>query len=71
MHLRAPTVTATGPMHRVLSSPPAVRFEQTEWALPRAAMAAGTRRLLAALADGADLGGLYELADHLHAQGVR
>ncbi|MFC5136879.1 D-arabinono-1,4-lactone oxidase [Actinomycetospora rhizophila] len=47
----ARTVTATGPMHRVLSSPPAVRFEQTEWALPRAALAAGARELFAALAD--------------------
>ncbi|MEJ2888981.1 D-arabinono-1,4-lactone oxidase [Actinomycetospora aeridis] len=47
----ARTVTATGPMHRVLSSPPAVRYEQTEWALPRAAFATGTRELLAALAD--------------------
>ncbi|WP_165825623.1 D-arabinono-1,4-lactone oxidase [Actinomycetospora cinnamomea] len=47
----ARTVSATGPMYRVLSSPPAVRFEQTEWALPRAALAAGARELLAALAD--------------------
>jgi L-gulonolactone oxidase len=47
----ARTVTATGPMHRVLSSPPAVRFEQTEWALPRAALPDGARELLAALAD--------------------
>jgi L-gulono-1,4-lactone dehydrogenase len=48
----ARTVTATGAMHRVLSSPPAVRFEQTEWALPRQALAGGARELLAALADG-------------------
>jgi L-gulono-1,4-lactone dehydrogenase len=47
----ARTVSATGPMHRVLSSPPAVRYEQTEWALPRHALAAGARELLAALAD--------------------
>ena len=44
-------VSATGPMHRVLSSPPAVRYEQTEWALPRAALAEGARELFAALAD--------------------
>lgn len=48
----ARTVTATGAMHRVLSSPPPVRFEQTEWALPREALADGARELLAALADG-------------------
>lgn len=47
----ARTVTATGPMHRVLSSPPAVRFEQTEWALPRTTFAEGARELLTALAD--------------------
>jgi len=53
----ARTVSATGPMHRVLSSPPAVRFEQTEWALPRAALAAGARELLGALAeDGLEVG---------------
>jgi L-gulono-1,4-lactone dehydrogenase len=44
-------VSATGPMYRVLSSPPAVRYEQTEWALPRAALAEGARELFAALAD--------------------
>ncbi|GLZ45759.1 L-gulono-1,4-lactone dehydrogenase [Actinomycetospora sp. NBRC 106375] len=47
----ARTVSASGPMHRVLSSPPAVRYEQTEWALPRAGLAAAARELLAALAD--------------------
>jgi L-gulonolactone oxidase len=44
-------LSATGPMYRVLSSPPAVRYEQTEWALPRAALAEGARELFAALAD--------------------
>lgn len=53
----ARTVSASGPMHRVLSSPPAVRFEQTEWALPRAALADGARELLATLAeDGLEVG---------------
>jgi L-gulono-1,4-lactone dehydrogenase len=47
----ARTVSAHGPMHRVLSSPPAVRYEQTEWAVPRDALADGARELLAALAD--------------------
>ena len=45
----ARTVTATGAMHRVLSSPPAVRYEQTEWALPREALADAVREVLARL----------------------
>lgn len=48
----ARTVTATGAMHRVLSSPPAVRYEQTEWALPREALVTASRDLLTALAGG-------------------
>ncbi len=53
----ARTVTATGPMHRVLSSPPGTRYEQSEWALPREALADGARELLAALAaDGLEVG---------------
>ena len=52
----ARTVSATGAMHRVLSNPPAVRFEQTEWALPRDALADGVRALLAALAGDLEVG---------------
>ena len=53
----ARSVSATGPMHRVLSNPPGVRYEQSEWALPRAALADGARELLAALAaDGLEVG---------------
>lgn len=53
----ARTVTATGAMHRVLSSPPPVRYEQSEWALPRAALADATRELVDAFtADGLEVG---------------
>jgi L-gulono-1,4-lactone dehydrogenase len=52
----ARTVSATGAGYRVLSDPPAVRYEQTEWALPREALADGLRTLLAALADGLETG---------------
>ncbi len=52
----ARTVTATGAGHRVLSDPPAVRYEQTEWALPREALADALRALLTALADGLETG---------------
>ena len=53
----ARTVTATGAMHRVLSNPPGTRYEQSEWALPRAALADGARELLATLAaDGLEVG---------------
>jgi L-gulonolactone oxidase len=53
----ARTVTATGAMHRVLSSPPPVRYEQSEWALPREALAEATRELVEAFtADGLEVG---------------
>jgi L-gulonolactone oxidase len=52
----ARTVSATGAGYRVLSDPPAVRYEQTEWALPREALADGLRALLTALADGLETG---------------
>jgi L-gulono-1,4-lactone dehydrogenase len=52
----ARTVSATGAGYRVLSDPPAVRYEQTEWALPREALADAVRALLAALADGLETG---------------
>lgn len=52
----ARTVTATGAMHRVLSSPPAVRYEQTEWALPREVVADATREVLGVLAGGLETG---------------
>jgi L-gulonolactone oxidase len=52
----ARTVSATGAGHRVLSDPPAVRYEQTEWALPREALADGVRALLTGLADGLETG---------------
>lgn len=47
----ARTVTATGPTHRVLSSPPVVRYDQSEWALPRDALGAATRELVTALTE--------------------
>jgi L-gulonolactone oxidase len=37
--------------HRALLAPPVVRWEESEWALPRAALADGVRALLAAIAD--------------------
>ena len=46
----ARTVTATGAMHRVLSTPPSGRYEQTEWALDRDALAPAARALVTALA---------------------
>ncbi|NMO93498.1 D-arabinono-1,4-lactone oxidase [Actinomycetospora sp. TBRC 11914] len=52
----ARTVSATGAGHRVLSDPPAVRYEQTEWALPREGLPDGVRALLGALADGLETG---------------
>ncbi len=43
--------------HRALLAPPVVRWEESEWALPRAALADGVRDLLAAItADGLDVG---------------
>ncbi len=52
----ARTVSATGAGHRVLFDPPAVRYEQSEWALPREALTDGLRALLGALADGLETG---------------
>ncbi len=52
----ARTVSATGAGHRVLSDPPAVHYEQSEWALPREALGDGVRALLTALADGLETG---------------
>jgi L-gulonolactone oxidase len=40
----------------VLSDPPAVRYEQTEWALPREDLPDAVHALLAALADGLETG---------------
>jgi L-gulonolactone oxidase len=37
--------------HRALLAPPVVRWEESEWALPREALADGVRGLLAAIAD--------------------
>ena len=52
----ARTVSATGAGHRVLSDPPPVRFEQSEWAVPRERLVEATRALLAALAEGLETG---------------
>jgi len=50
------SVTATGSLHRVLSDPPVVRYEQTEWALPREVLADAVREVLAALAGELEVG---------------
>jgi L-gulono-1,4-lactone dehydrogenase len=52
----ARTVSATGAGHRVLSNPPAVRYEQSEWAVPRDVLVGSLRTLLAQLADGLETG---------------
>ncbi|GAA4842679.1 D-arabinono-1,4-lactone oxidase [Actinomycetospora corticicola] len=52
----ARTVSATGTGHRVLSNPPAVRYEQSEWAVPREVLVGSLRALLAQLADGLETG---------------
>ncbi|MFC5065923.1 D-arabinono-1,4-lactone oxidase [Actinomycetospora atypica] len=52
----ARTVSATGAGHRVLSDPPPVRFEQSEWAVPRERLVEAMRALLAALAEGLETG---------------
>ncbi|MEJ2870007.1 D-arabinono-1,4-lactone oxidase [Actinomycetospora sp. OC33-EN08] len=52
----ARTVSATGPGHRVLSDPPPVRYEQSEWAVPRERLVASLRALLPQLADGLETG---------------
>lgn len=52
----ARTVSATGAGHRVLSDPPAVRYEQSEWAVPREVLVTSLRTLLAELADGLETG---------------
>ena len=41
----------TAPAHRALLAPPVVRWEESEWALPREALGDGVRALLAAIAD--------------------
>ncbi|MDL5154900.1 D-arabinono-1,4-lactone oxidase [Actinomycetospora termitidis] len=52
----ARTVSATGAGHRVLSDPPAVRYEQAEWAVPRELLVPSLRDLLPRLADGLETG---------------
>jgi L-gulonolactone oxidase len=51
----APAATLAGEhtdlAHRVLLARPVVRWEESEWALPRAALADGVRALLAAISD--------------------
>jgi L-gulonolactone oxidase len=43
------TGSATGPAHRVLVAKPVVRWEETEWALPRASLAEAVRALRVAI----------------------
>lgn len=52
----ARTVSATGAGHRVLSDPPPVRFEESEWAVPRERLVEAMRALLATLAEGLETG---------------